>query len=133
VVLVPVAVLVPAVPQAVARPVAAQLLAVVLQQAVLPLRVVQQQPVRQQLQPQPRLVWWRLLWLLWLWWLQRWPKRPTPFIKTPPLLPHLELVPHWWSQGVHVLPTAEIYNLSKNAPSGAFFCAHSSVRVRDLY
>jgi hypothetical protein len=130
---------VPQVAVLVARPVAVQLLAVALQpvvqqQAVLPLRVVQQQqPVRRQLQPQPRLVWWRLVWLLRLWWLQRWPKRPTPFIKTPPLFPHLELVPHWWSQGVHVLPTAEIYNLSKNAPSGAFFCAHSSVRVRDLY
>ena len=134
--LVPVAVLVPAVPQVavlVARPVAAQLLAVVQQQAELPLRVAQQQPVRQQLQPQQRLVWWQLVWRLWLWWLRRWPKRPTPFTKTPPLLPHLELVPHWWSQGVRVLPTAEIYNLSKNAPSGAFFCAHSSVRVRDLY
>ena len=56
----------------VARPVAAQLLAVVQQQAVLPLRVVQQpQLVQQQLQPQPRLVWWQLLWLLWLWWLRQ--------------------------------------------------------------
>jgi hypothetical protein len=130
VVLVPVAVLVPAVPQVavlVARPVAAQLLAVALQP------VQQQRVVQQQLQLQQRLVWWRLVWRLWLSWLQRWPKRPTPFTKTPPLLPHLELVPDWWSQGVRVLPTAEIYNLSKNAPSGAFFCAHSSVRVRDLY
>jgi hypothetical protein len=41
-------------------PVAAQLLAVVQQQAALPLRVVQQpRPVRQQLQLQQRLVWWR--------------------------------------------------------------------------
>jgi hypothetical protein len=138
VVLVPVAVLVRVVPQVavlVARPVAAQLLAVALQpvvqqQAVLPLRVVQQpRLVQQQLQPQPRLVWWQLVWLLWLWWLLQRLKRPIPFIKTPPLLPHQELVPHWWSQDVPVLPTAEIYNLSKNAPSGAFFCAFSLVRV----
>jgi hypothetical protein len=96
VVLVPVAVLVPAVPRAVvlvARPVAAQLLAVALQpvvqqQAVLPLRVVQQQqPVRQQLQPQPRLVWWQLVWRLWLWWLRRQLRKRTP--DTPPLLPCL--------------------------------------------
>ena len=113
----------------VARPVAVQLLAVVQQQAELPLRVAQQQPVRQQLQPQPLLVWWQLVWRLWLWWLQRWLKRPIPFIKTPPLLPHQELVPQWWSQDVPVLPTAEIYNLSKNAPSGAFFCVFSLVRV----
>jgi hypothetical protein len=117
VVLVPVAVLVPAVPRAVvlvARPVAAQL-----QQAELPLQVAQQQ-----LQPQPRLVWWQLVWRLWLWWLQQRLKRPIPFIKTPPLLPHLAPVPHWLSQVAHVSPIAEIHSLSKNAPSGAFFCAY---------
>ena len=92
-VLVPVAVLVRVVPQVavlVARPVAAQLLAVALQpevqqQAVLPLRVAQQQPVRQQLQLQPLLVWWQLVWRLWLWWLQRWLKRPTPSTRPLPL------------------------------------------------
>jgi hypothetical protein len=71
--------------QVVVLPVAAQLLAVVLQQAELPLQVAQQQPVRRQLQPQPRLVWWRLVWLLRLWWLQRWPKRPTPPTRPLPL------------------------------------------------
>ena len=106
----PVAVLVPAVPRAVvlvARPVAAQLLAVVQQQAVLPLRVVQQQPVRQQLQPQPRLVWWQLVWRLWLSWLLQRLKRPIPFIKTPPQLPHLVPAPHWLSLVAGVSPTAD--------------------------
>jgi hypothetical protein len=120
-------VLVPAVPQAVvlvARPVAAQLLAVVQQQAALPLRVVQQQPVRRQLQPQPRLVWWQLVWRLWLSWLLQRLKRPIPFIKIPPLLPVLVPIPHWWSLVARVSPIAEIHSLSKNAPSGAFFCAY---------
>jgi hypothetical protein len=82
---------VPQVAVLVARPVAAQLLAVALQpvvqqQAELPLRVAQQlRLVQQQLQPQQRLVWWQLVWLRRLWWLQRWLKRPTPSTRPLPL------------------------------------------------
>jgi hypothetical protein len=122
-VLAQVAVLVPVVLLAaalVAQPVAAQLLAVVQRQVVQQpvaqqqlVQVPQQQPVRRQpLEPQQRSVWWQLVWRLQLSWLLQRLKRMIPFTKTPPPLPHLELVPHWWSQAVRVLPTAEIYFLS---------------------
>jgi hypothetical protein len=99
--------------QVAAQPVAVQqLVQVPLAQQQL-VQVPQQQPVRRQpLEPQRRLVWWRLVWQRRLWWLLRWLRRPIPFTKTPPPLPHLELVPNWWSQAVRVLPTAEIYFLS---------------------
>jgi hypothetical protein len=84
-------VLVLAAAQVVVRPVVAlleavPLLAVVQQQAVLPLRAAQlQQPVRQQLQLQQRLVWWRLVWRLWLSWLQqRLRKTKLSLLKQPP-------------------------------------------------
>jgi hypothetical protein len=97
------------------RPAAQRQLVLVRQQ-----RLVQLQP----LLPRLRLVWWRLVWRLRLSWRLLRLKRPTPFTKIPPLLQHLAPVPHWLSQVAHVSPIAEIHNLSKNAPSGAFFCAY---------
>jgi len=77
--------------------------AVVQPQAVLAL-LPAEQPRQAALQPQVQLqplrrqplAWWLLVWLQWLWWLRRWRRRPIPFIKTPPLLPHPEPVRHWW-------------------------------------
>jgi hypothetical protein len=103
------------------QPVVQQQLAVQQRPAqVLPLQLVR----LPQLLPRQRLVWWRLVWRLWLSWRLQRLKRPTPFIKTPLLLPVLVPIPHWLSQVAHVSPIAEIHNLSKNAPSGAFFCAY---------
>jgi len=119
---------------AVVRPqvVAQQLVQVVLLPVVLPQLAVLPQPaqvllqrrVQQLLLPRQRLVWWLPVWRLRRLWLPQWPKRLTPFTKTPPPSPEQEPTPVALSRAALALPIAKIYNLSKNAPSGAFFCAH---------
>jgi hypothetical protein len=101
----------------------------VLQQVVLQQVVLQQVALllllaQRRLQLLQRSVWWLPVWRLWLWWLPQWPKRLTPFTKTPPPSPEQEPTPGSLSRAALALQIAKVYNLSKNAPSGAFFCAH---------
>jgi hypothetical protein len=88
--------------------------------------LVRQQQLVQQQQPlqQPRrLVWWLLVWRLRRLWLVRWPRQPILFTKTPPRLPEQEPTRVSSLLVALALPIAEINRLSKNAPTGAFFCA----------
>jgi hypothetical protein len=98
-----------------------------LRQPVVPQRqlvlVRQQLLVQLQLQQPLRLVWWLPVWRLRRLWLLRWPRKPILFTKTPPRLPEQEPTRASSLLVALALPIAEINRLSKNAPTGAFFCA----------